>query len=241
MISAYAAAFPLRPPGGARAASRAVRHASGEMNDRRYVQYGCGMSVPDADGWRHFDASPTLVFERIPVIGRLYTKNGTRFPPSVEFGDIVRGLPVAGQTLDGVYCSHVLEHLALDDFRIALRNTYHMLKPGGLFRMVLPDLEHLVDRYLRDPSPAAALEFMRDTDMGSETRPRSLKGFLVSWIGNAVHRWMWDFRSLEAELEQAGFTGVRRAALGDSPDPMFRQLEDPDRWENALGVECRRP
>ena len=72
-----------------------------------YVEYGCGWSVPETDGWRHFDASPTLLFERIPVIGKLYTKNRVRFPDHVEFGDIVRGLPVEAQSLDGVYCSHV--------------------------------------------------------------------------------------------------------------------------------------
>ena len=211
------------------------------MNAGRYVQYGCGLAAPAAAGWRHFDASPTLFFERIPLIGRLYTRNGTRFPDTVEFGDIVTGLPIAERSLDGVYCSHVLEHLALHDFRIAIRNTYGMLKPGGLFRIVLPDLEYLAKRYVNDPADDAALAFMKDTLLGSETRIRSLPQFFVAWLGNASHRWMWDFKALEAELLRAGFTGVRRAHRGDSPDPMFRRLEDPGRWENALGAECRKP
>ena len=42
--------------------------------DKYYVQYGCGFST--CNGWRNFDASWTLRFERIPVIGRIYTKNG---------------------------------------------------------------------------------------------------------------------------------------------------------------------
>jgi len=63
---------------------------SGMTMDNKYVQYGCGWSAPI--NWRNFDASPTLRFERIPIVGRFYTKNASRFPRNVEFGDIVCGL-----------------------------------------------------------------------------------------------------------------------------------------------------
>src|SRR5689334_21131496 len=95
------------------------------------VQFGCGMCAPT--GWENYDASPTLFFERIPILGRFYTKNATRFPKTVRFGDIVRGLPVPPETCEAVYCSHVLEHLTLEDFRTALKNTYNILRPGGTF------------------------------------------------------------------------------------------------------------
>ena len=62
------------------------------MNDGQYVQYGCGWSAPKE--WRNFDASLTLRFERLPLIGHLYTKNESRFPGNVEYGDIVKGLPI---------------------------------------------------------------------------------------------------------------------------------------------------
>jgi len=45
-----------------------------------YAQYGCGWSAPD--GWRNFDASPTLRFVRLPILGRLYSRNEKRFPNS---------------------------------------------------------------------------------------------------------------------------------------------------------------
>jgi predicted SAM-dependent methyltransferase len=70
------------------------------------------------------------------------------FPPNVRYGDIVKGLPVHAGSAAGVYASHVLEHLALDDLRTALRNTSAMLQAGGVFRLVVPDLEQLVHYYL---------------------------------------------------------------------------------------------
>jgi len=208
------------------------------MQERLYVQYGCGWSAPR--GWRNFDASPTLRFERLPILGRLYTKNTGRFPENVEYGDVVSGLPVGNSACDGVYCSHVLEHLALSDFRLALNNTHRILKPNAIFRLVLPDLLIYAQRYINSAAPEASMLFLRETCLGEETRPRSIKGLLTSWLGNSKHLWMWDFKSIVPELQQAGFADIRRARCGDSRDPMFAAVEREDRWEDCLGIECRK-
>ena len=104
-----------------------------------YVQYGCGFSAPAE--WVNFDASMTLRWERMPIAGRMFTKNSARFPSNVRCGDIVKGLPISDGSCRGVYASHVLEHLAQEDFHKALENTKRILTGGGLFRLVVPDLE----------------------------------------------------------------------------------------------------
>jgi SAM-dependent methyltransferase len=175
------------------------------------------------------------------LIGRLYTKNEARFPRDVEYGDIVRGLPIAPESCKGVYCSHVLEHLALDGFRRALLNTYRILCPDGVFRLVVPDLEHLVQEYMNNKSSEAASAFMRGAGLGRENRPGGIMAFITTWFGNSEHLWMWDYMSLEAELRTAGFADIRRGAFGDSVDPVFLDVEERSRWENCLGIECRRP
>lgn len=208
------------------------------MNNDLYVQYGCGMSAPE--GWRNFDCSPTLRFERLPVIGKLYTKNQFRFSENIEFGDIVKGLPIRPDSCAAVYCSHVLEHLSLEDFRKALKNTYLILKSDGIFRLVLPDLEHFTREFLNNSGYDAAINFMRGTHLGQERRERNLRGFITSWLGNTKHLWMWDFKSIEHELKAAGFIKIRRAQFGDSSEPMFNKVEDKLRWKNCLGVECKK-
>src|SRR5688572_1568936 len=120
-----------------------------------YVQYGCGFSAPR--NWRNFDASPTLRAEKVPLLGRFVAKNAARFPSNAEYGDIVRGLPVAPGSCRGIFASHVLEHLALDDMRVALTNTYLLLQPGGTFRLIVPDLEEMARRYLASTDDDAAL------------------------------------------------------------------------------------
>lgn len=204
-----------------------------------FIQYGSGFSAPAS--WRNFDASPTLWFERLPLVGRVYTRNARRFPSNVEFGDIVRGLPVAPATARAVYASHVIEHLALEDARAALRNTFGLLMPGGLFRIVVPDLEALARQYLSQPSATAAADFMRNSGLGRESRPRSLPGAARAWLGNSAHLWMWDFKALETELHGVGFASVRRCQVGDSAEPRFADVEDPGRFVDAVAVECSKP
>jgi SAM-dependent methyltransferase len=142
----------------------------------RFVQFGCGWSAPA--GWTNFDASPTLRYERIPLLGKFYTRNRLRFPPNVRYGDIVRGLPLSPSSCDAIYCSHVLEHLARDDLRTSLRNTSGLLKPKGVFRLVVPDLEFYVMRYNADMSAEACERFLVETGLGVISRNRGLRGLL---------------------------------------------------------------
>lgn len=88
-----------------------------------YVQYGCGLSAPER--WVNFDSSPRLRFERLPGVSAMTSLAGYRlFPASVRYGDIVSGLPMPDGSADGVYSSHVLEHLARNDVKAALANTF---------------------------------------------------------------------------------------------------------------------
>lgn len=204
------------------------------------LQIGAGLDGPAE--WLNVDASPTLRLQRLPVAGR-WLRNVTkpRFSSTIAYGDVVRGLPLSARSVDIVYSSHVLEHLALDDFRTALVEIHRVLRPGGVFRSVLPDLGHEVQRYLRSEAPDRASEFMRSTLLGLERRERGLMGALRGWLGNSQHLWMWDYRSMEHRLAQAGFVDIRPARFGDSSEPAFRDVESPDRWQDSLGFECRKP
>ncbi len=203
-----------------------------------YVQYGCGLSAPKE--WTNFDVSPTLRMQKIPVIGAL---SPTKWPKNVKYGDIIKGLPVADNTCDGLYCSHTLEHLSLNDFRIALKNSYKVLKKGGIFRCIVPDIESMARSYissLDNGHKTASVNFINNTLMGVEQRKRGLKGLISSYYGNSHHLWMWDHQSLGEELKKAGFIDVRHAKFNDSSDAMFKLVEDPSRFEGAVAIECRK-
>jgi hypothetical protein len=203
-----------------------------------YVQYGCGFTAPP--GWLSFDASPTLRFERLPIVGRLYTKNAQRFPEAVRYGDIVKGLPLPAESCKAIFCSHVLEHLARDDFDTALRNTRALLQSGATFRLVLPDLEQLAQSYLHSSDPLASSRFMEEACLGKAARPRSLRGVVSDLLGGSAHLWMWDVRSMTHKLEEHGFHSIRRAQFGDWEDPRFAAVEDQSRFTGCLAMECKK-
>lgn len=205
----------------------------------QYVQYGCGLCAPVT--WRNYDASPTLRLQSIPVLGRLFMGGQFPvFPKNVEYGDIVKGLPLTTGSCRAIYCSHVLEHLALEVVPTALVHTHFYLEHDGIFRFVLPDLEQLAQDYLGSVDPDASHVFMRQSCLGKKSRQFGLKRFLREWLGNSAHLWMWDFKAIEKELQKVGFREIRRAYYGDSQDPQFKEVEDKGRWQNCLGIECVR-
>ncbi|HEY9003245.1 MAG TPA: methyltransferase domain-containing protein [Mucilaginibacter sp.] len=207
---------------------------------KRYVQYGCGFTAPD--GWVNYDASPTLRYERLPLIGKFYTRNSQRFPENVKYGDIVKGLPEQSGNCDAVYCSHILEHLAYNDFKKALKNTHTILKPDGIFRAVMPDLKAAIDAYIEnyDKQDSPASEFMRSTMLGIEDRGSGFRSVLMKLYGNSKHLWMWDYRSLHHELQQAGFRNIRPCKFGDSTEKEFALVEEEGRFYGAVAFECQK-
>ena len=209
--------------------------------DRQYVQFGCGMCAPQT--WLNFDAGPAFWLQsRLPFLTPLLVKRGfPEYPKNIRYGDVIKGLPIAPQSADAVYCSHVLEHMTLDEFRITIRNVFSYLRPGGTFRLVLPDLEQLIKGYVDDPSPEAASRFMRQSYLGEASLPRGLKAMPAALFGRSRHLWMWDYKGMAEQLAEAGFTDIRRAQIGDSTDPRFGEVEDEGRWIDCLGVECQRP
>lgn len=205
----------------------------------KYLQYGCGLSNPI--GWENYDSSPTLRIQRTPIIGKIMKSSlNVVFPKNITYGDIVNGLNVSKNTYDGIYCSHVLEHLSYFDLKKTLHNTYEYLKPGGIFRMVLPDLEILCREYVNEvnkKNPKSSLRFMNDSLLGVTERKRGLKQIITNMLGNSKHLWMWDYYSLSEELREVGFSDIRRCKFNDSNDEMFLRVEEKDRFRNCLSIE----
>jgi hypothetical protein len=205
-----------------------------------YIQFGCGVCAPPS--WRNFDASPTFWLQsRLPFLKPMLLRRGFfDYPKNIAFGDVVKGLPVNPQSAKAIYCSHVLEHLTLEEFRAAVRNVFNYLQHDGCFRLVVPDLEFLANQYVTDMEKGASSRFLEKSLLGEKAIQRGLIGLPRQLFGRSKHYWMWDYRTIEPELSDAGFVDIRRAEFGDSGDSRFTEVENPGRWENCLGVECRR-
>lgn len=214
------------------------------MSKKLYINYGCGVYAPKE--WLNYDTSPTLRIRKIPMVGPIISKlfHNVPFPSWVMIGDIVKGLPIADNTADFIFCSHVIEHLSLEDAKLAIQNTFTHLKPGGVFRCLLPDIEILMQEYQlakQNNNPDASHVFLQESILGVEQKPHSFKRRLISALGNYHHLWMWDYAALSNEMSKAGFVNIRRCEKGDMNDPMFDLIEDPTRFHKALYIQATKP
>jgi predicted SAM-dependent methyltransferase len=67
--------------------------------------------------------------------------------PHVRVHDLRTGIPEADGSIDAVYSSHVLEHLTPEEAIPFLAEQRRVLKPGGVLRIVVPDLEAICRNY----------------------------------------------------------------------------------------------
>jgi predicted SAM-dependent methyltransferase len=75
---------------------------------------------------------------------------------SVVRHDLLKGIPFADSSYDAVYLSHLLEHLSKENAESLIQECFRVLKPSGLIRVVVPDLENIARYYLKCLDAAAA-------------------------------------------------------------------------------------
>jgi SAM-dependent methyltransferase len=95
-------------------------------NQKIYLNVGCGNRYHPE--WVNIDISPQGA--------------------GVMKHDLRLGIPFAENQCDVVYCSAVIEHMRRPDGAAFLTECLRVLKPGGIIRIGVPDLEHTCRLYL---------------------------------------------------------------------------------------------
>jgi predicted SAM-dependent methyltransferase len=63
--------------------------------------------------------------------------------------DLTKGIPFSSETFDVVYHSHVLEHFTASQGDAFIKECFRLLKPGGILRIAVPDLERIARNYIQ--------------------------------------------------------------------------------------------
>ncbi|MDD1503983.1 methyltransferase domain-containing protein [Lysinibacillus sp. CNPSo 3705] len=63
--------------------------------------------------------------------------------------DIRKGIAFEDSSFDVVYSSHVLEHMSKNAAEELVKEMMRVLKPGGILRLVVPDLEAIITNYTK--------------------------------------------------------------------------------------------
>lgn len=70
--------------------------------------------------------------------------------------NLLEGIPLENESVNVVYHSHVLEHFSKTDGLKFMNECFRVLKPNGIIRIAVPDLETIAKEYLRNLELAAS-------------------------------------------------------------------------------------
>jgi len=71
-------------------------------------------------------------------------------PPYLYHRELRKPLTYKDNTFDAIYCNHVFEHLTPEDGTKLANELYRILKPNGICRIVVPDLESMAREYIHN-------------------------------------------------------------------------------------------
>ena len=115
---------------------------------------------------------------------------------------------LAPQQFDAVYCSHNLEHVRQHEVPVVLAGFRHVLKPGGLAHIIVPDLQELMLACVQQGIDLDGLLY--ESPMGPITPLDVLYGHggLIAQSGQDfyAHRTGFSRRTLANVVEASGFS-----------------------------------
>jgi len=144
--------------------------------------------------------------------------------------DLRRPLPFSDASVTYCYSEHVLEHLSPEEGLMHLCDVLRILKPWGVYRVVVPDSARFFERYLVNDEAFFRLAFPW------AERPMQAIWHIVNWGGE--HRNVLDFAELSFLGTRAGFAEIRTNGANGSAIPDLRiDKADPQRVAESLYVE----
>lgn len=218
------------------------RRMAALFQSKRMLNVGCGRTFHPA--WDNYDLAPAS--------------------PEVHPIDLSRPLPFEDGIYDVVYSSHVLEHIDRSRVPALLGEFFRVLKPGGVVRVVVPDLEKVTREYLRQLDIAATgdadalvrhewvtLELVDQLTrsfsggfMGRTwaSRPLPSRDYIVERLGNEAKVWLDRF---DEDFAVGKYQPIAPEAIYLSPpvevdaEVAFRRSGENHRWmydRVSLGV-----
>jgi len=157
---------------------------------------------------------------------------------NISYADVRRGIPIPDACVDAVYSSHMLEHLTRDEAAAFMREARRVLKPGGVFRIAVPDLALKIREYaLSDDADA----FIDSLDI-CKPLPRTLLARigLICFVGIRHHQWFYDGRSLCRLMTEHAFSSVQVLPPGVTSISEPGQLDLAERFSESVYVEGKK-
>lgn len=210
--------------------NRLLSRLSGGDAASRRLHLGC-FDRPQP-GWLNTDVTPHLWLARSPwlpgwLLDRLGSVRAAQHRDgifgAVSYLDLREPFPFSSARFDAIFTCHVLEHLYADEAEACLRECARVLAPGGVLRIVVPDLDRIVGAYDRSTPERFLGEIF---EVSSARRAKN------------EHHWHYNASSLVRLLTSIGFSAAGACEYRRGACPDLDLLDN--RPDESLYVEARR-
>jgi predicted SAM-dependent methyltransferase len=200
----------------ARKASHFLRHRNKKLSSRadieRYIQNGgclrlnIGSQSNRPDGWLNVDIAP----RREDV-----------------YLDATNMEAIPSESFDAVLCEHMIEHVGCLEGQDVMRSIYRILKPGGVVRIVTPNLNKLA-RTITDPQNNVEREIsvfrqeFENSSIGRKYPGISNVDYINIMFREWGHQYLYTSQNLSEKLKAIGFSTV----IETKPNNIINDLFD---------------
>jgi predicted SAM-dependent methyltransferase len=174
----------------------------------RRLNWGCGEWA--LDGWINSDIKENVGVDIV--------------------ADIRDGLPLESATIDYAVSIHSLPEIPFTELVPALQELRRVLKPGGVLRLALPDLDKGIDAYLRRDASYFKVPDSDAQSVGAK--------FVTQMIWYGYSRSLFTHEFTQELLERAGFTRVDHVSFRHTASPFPEIVDLDNREQESLFVEA---
>lgn len=167
--------------------------------------------------------------------------------PDIVIHDVRRSLPFPDNSTGAVYASHLLEHLYLEEEEFLLKECLRILWPGGVLRVVVPDLKAIIEEYIgkRDLKNGENMKILGPAErLNRRLLLRDIgppKGSIIFRLYTLMkdfhlHKYIHDVDSLRKMFEKTGFKEVQEMDCHQSRIEDINDIEQKESIINGAGI-----
>lgn len=153
--------------------------------------------------------------------------------PGIVSCDILNGLPFDEEWFDYVVSIHALPELTYQDLVPVLRELRRVLKPGGILRLGLPDLDLAVDAYRQGDTSYFVVPDEDARSVGAK--------FVTQMLWYGYSKSLFNYQFAEELLYKSGYLQIARCAFRETRCPFPKIIELDNRPTESFFVEAVKP
>jgi predicted SAM-dependent methyltransferase len=162
--------------------------------------------------------------------------------------DSTKRFPYPDNTFDYIFTEHMIEHIPYAGGQVMLHECFRVLKPGGVLRVVTPDVKFLIGLY-QDRENKLNQDYVRwnaELFLG-KSAPHNPTSVINNYYRDWGHRYIYDVPVMRDALEKNGFTELTMGQIGKSAHPELSGLEHAQRMPDgfleleSMVIEAKKP